>query len=207
EREAALLTRLQEGLEHDVPIRAQPLSDDEERMIAGYRFLTQLPMLILLNIGEDDVARSAEVEAAYRAKLTAPHTDVTAFCGKLEMELAEMEPDEAKEYRAALGLGEEAGLERAIRLSYHLMGLISFLTAGEDECRAWTVREGSTAPQAAGKIHSDLERGFIRAEVVRYEDLVAAGSMAEAKRRGVVRMEGKSYVVKDGDVLNILFNV
>jgi ribosome-binding ATPase YchF (GTP1/OBG family) len=104
-------------------------------------------------------------------------------------------------------LGEETGLDRAIRLSYHLMGLISFLTAGEDECRAWTVREGATAPQAAGKIHSDLERGFIRAEVVRYEDLVAAGSMAEAKKRGVVRMEGKGYIVKDGDVLNILFNV
>ncbi|HZQ37247.1 MAG TPA: redox-regulated ATPase YchF [Dehalococcoidia bacterium] len=207
EREQALLTRLQQGLERDEPIRAQPLSEDEERLIAGYRFLTQLPMLVLLNIGEDGVARAAEIEAEYRAKLQTPKTDVTAFCGKLEMELAEMEPEEAAEYRAELGLGEEAGLDRAIRLSYHLMGLISFLTAGEDECRAWTVRAGSTAPQAAGKIHSDLERGFIRAEVVRYDDLVAAGTMAEAKKRGLVRMEGKTYVVKDGDVLNILFNV
>ncbi|HLZ71663.1 MAG TPA: redox-regulated ATPase YchF [Dehalococcoidia bacterium] len=207
EREQALLSRLRTGLERDQPIRAQGLDDDDERLIAGYRFLTQLPMLVLLNIGEDALGRAAEIEAEYRAKLAAPGIEVTCFCGKLEMELAEMEPEEAKEYRSELGLGEEAGLERAIRLSYHLMGLISFLTAGEDECRAWTVRDGSTAPQAAGKIHSDLERGFIRAEVVRFEDLAAAGSMAEAKRHGHVRMEGKTYVVKDGDVLNILFNV
>lgn len=207
ERELTLLERLQQGLEAETPIRAQPLSEEEERLIAGYRFLTQRPMLVLLNIGEDDVPRADAIEAEYRAKLTTSQTDVAAFCGKLEMELAELEGEEAREYRAELGLGDETGLDRAIRLSYHLMGLISFLTAGEDECRAWTVREGATAPQAAGKIHSDLERGFIRAEVVRYEDLVAAGSMSEAKKRGLVRMEGKQYVVKDGDVLNILFNV
>ncbi len=207
EREAALLRRLQDGLEHEIPIRAQQIGEDEERLIAGYRFLTQRPMLVLLNIGEADLPRADAIEQEYRARITTPQTEVAAFCGKLEMDLAELEPEEAAEYRRELGMGGETGLDRAVRLSYHLMGLISFLTAGEDECRAWTVREGATAPQAAGKIHSDLERGFIRAEVVRYEDLVTAGSMAEAKKRGVVRLEGKGYVVKDGDILNILFNV
>ena len=207
EREEAVLSRLQQGLEGEVPVRAQPLSEDEERLIAGYRLLTQRPMLILLNIGEEDVPQAAAIEAAFQARLTTPQTEFAAFCGKLEMDLAEMETDEAVEYRAELGLGAETGLDRAIRLSYHLMGLISFLTSGEDECRAWTVRAGATAPQAAGKIHSDLERGFIRAEVIRFDDLVAAGNMVEAKKRGTVRMEGKSYVVKDGDIMNILFNV
>ncbi len=207
EREVALLTRLQQGLEQEQPIRAQDVNDDEERLIAGYRFLTQRPMLVLLNIGEADVPRSDAIEAEYRALITTPRTEIAAFCGKLEMDLIELDEAEAREYRQELGLGEETGLDRAIRLSYHLMGLISFLTAGEDECRAWTVENGATAPQAAGKIHSDLERGFIRAEVIRFDDLVAAGSMVEAKKRGTVRMEGKTYVVKDGDITNILFNV
>jgi GTP-binding protein YchF len=207
ERELTLLKRLQHGLEAEQPIRAQEVSDEEERLIAGYRFLTQRPMLVLLNIGEADVPRADQIEAEYRSKITTPGTEVAAFCGKLEMDLVELDEAEAREYRQELGLAEETGLNRAIRLSYHLMGLISFLTAGEDECRAWTVQDGATAPQAAGKIHSDLERGFIRAEVIRFDDLVAAGSMAEAKKRGTVRMEGKSYVVKDGDITNILFNV
>jgi GTP-binding protein YchF len=207
EREVALLKRLQQGLEADQAIRAQQLSAEEERLIAGYRFLTAIPMLILLNIGEEDVPRREAIEAEMRERFGGPGVDVAAFCGRLEMELLDLSPEEAAEYRAELGLGEETGLDRAIRLSYHLLGLISFLTAGEDEVRAWTVHEGATAPQAAGKIHSDLERGFIRAEVVRYVDLVAAGSIAEARKRGLLRTEGKSYVVQDGDVLNILFNV
>ena len=207
ERELALLARLRGELEREVPIRVLELGDEEQRMIAGYRFLTQRPMLILLNIGEEDVAGSDAIEAEYRAKINMPFTEVAAFCGKLEMELTDLDEDEAREYRRELGLGEETGLDRAIRLSYHLMGLISFLTVGEDECRAWTVNHGAAAPQAAGKIHSDLERGFIRAEVVRFEDLVNAGSMVEAKKRGLVRMEGKTYLVQDGDIMNILFNL
>ena len=161
----------------------------------------------MLNIGEDQVAQRAAIEADWRVRYAQPHTDVAALCGRLEMELLDLSPAEAAEYRRELGLEEETGLDRAIRLSYTLLGLISFFTAGPDECRAWTVPAGATAPQAAGKIHSDLERGFIRAEVVRYEDLVTAGSEAEAKRRGLLRTEGKSYVVQDGDVLHILFNV
>jgi len=207
EREQALLTRLKDALEQETPIRALDLSEDEERTIAGYRFLTQKPLLLVFNIGDDQLAERERLEADWRQQFAAPRTDVAALSGKLEMELLDLSEEEAAEYRRELGLEEETGLDRAIRLSYALLGLISFFTAGPDECRAWTVQKGATAPQAAGKIHSDLERGFIRAEVIRYEDLIAAGSEAEAKKRGVMRTEGKAYVVQDGDVLHILFNV
>jgi GTP-binding protein YchF len=207
EREAALLRRLKERLEADEPIRSVSLTPEESQSIFSYRFLTARPMLVLLNIGESQLGDRAALEQEYEERFGGPGVRVAAFCGKLEMELLELAPDEALEYRSELGLGEETGLDRAIRLSYHLLGLLSFLTAGEDEVRAWTVEQGATAPQAAGKIHSDLERGFIRAEVVRYEDLVQCGSIAEARKRGLLRMEGKTYVVQDGDVVNILFNV
>ncbi len=207
ERERALLERLKAALEAETPLRAVPLSEEEHKLVSGYRFLTLKPLLLLLNAGEEDVSRREDLEEALRARYPQPHTEVAALCGKLEMELLDLSAEEAAEYRADLGLGEETGLDRAIRLSYDLLGLISFLTSGPDECRAWTVEKGATAPRAAGKIHSDLERGFIRAEVVRYEDLVACGSEAEAKKRGLLRTEGKSYVVQDGDVLHILFNV
>jgi ribosome-binding ATPase len=207
EREIALLRRLQAGLEAEESIRSQSLSAEEERMIASYRFLTQLPLLVVLNIGEEDVSRRELLESEFQSHFGSTDLRVAAFCGKLEMELLDLTPEEAEEYRAELGLDEETGLDRAIRLSYNLLGLISFLTAGEDEVRAWTVHEGSSAPEAAGKIHTDLERGFIRAEVVKYQDLVDAGSIAEARKRGVLRTEGKNYIVQDGDVLNILFNV
>jgi GTP-binding protein YchF len=207
ERERALLARLKAALEAERPLRALDLTGDEERAIAGFRFLTRKPLLLLLNLGEADLARREPLEAEFRAHHAGPHTDVAALCGRLEMELLELSPEEAAEYRRGLGLGEETGLDRAIRLSYRLLGLLSFFTVGPEECRAWTVRAGATAPEAAGKVHSDMERGFIRAEVVRFEDLAAAGSEAEAKRRGLVRTEGKSYLVQDGDVLHILFNV
>jgi ribosome-binding ATPase len=207
EREIALLRRLQAGLEADQPIRAQNLTAEELKLIASYRFLTQLPMLVVLNIGEEDLAQREDREQEFQAQFGGPGLLVAAFCGKLEMELLDLTPEDAEEYRTELNLGQETGLDRAIRLSYSLLGLLSFLTAGEDEVRAWTVHEGASAPQAAGKIHSDLERGFIRAEVIRYEDLVQAGSLAEARKRGLLRTEGKSYTVQDGDVLNILFNV
>jgi GTP-binding protein YchF len=207
EREASLLRRLQEGLEAEQPIRAQQLTADEQKLIASYRFLTELPVLIVLNIGEDELQNRSSVETDYQARFGGTGTQVAAFCGKLEMELLDLSPEDAAEYRRELGIEEETGLDRAIRLSYHVLGLISFLTAGEDEVRAWTVHDGATAPQAAGKIHTDLERGFIRAEVVSYEDLIVAGSLAEARKRGVLRTEGKTYTVHDGDVVNILFNV
>jgi GTP-binding protein YchF len=206
EREVALLQRLKQGIEADVPLRAQEMSEDEERSLVNYQFLTDKPLLVVVNINEADVARAGDIEAQFRARLGAPHTEVAAISGKIEQELAQMGDDDAAEFRADLGI-EESGLDRMIRLSYGLTGLLSFFTVGPDECRAWNVRAGSTAPAAAGKIHTDLERGFIRAEVVHWDELLAAGSMAEAKKQAKVRQEGKQYIVQDGDCLNILFNV
>jgi GTP-binding protein YchF len=211
ERDALLrtkdvLARLKAGLEADAPIREQQLSDEDTKALEGSQFLTATPMLVVVNIGDGDLPRRAELEERYREQLRRPQRDVAVFDGRFEMELNELSEEEAAEFRESAGV-TESGMAGAIRLSYHLLGLISFLTAGPDECRAWTVTEGSTAPEAAGKIHSDLRRGFIRAEVVRFEDLMAAGSEAEARKRGLLRTEGKQYVVHDGDVLNILFNV
>lgn len=207
EREKALLIRLKAALEAEQPLRELDLSDEDQRAISGFRFLTLKPMLVVLNVGESDIARREEIETQYRGAQSRSGTETAALCGRLEMELLDLSAEEATEYRRDLGLGEETGLDRTIRLSYALLGLVSFLTAGPDECRAWTVRKGAAAPEAAGKIHSDLERGFIRAEVVRFEDLITSGSEAEAKKRGLLRTEGKSYIVQDGDVLHILFNV
>jgi GTP-binding protein YchF len=201
-----LLLRIKSGLEADIPIRAQAISDDDWRLLEGTQFLTALPLLLVINIGEGDLPRRAEIEAEYAAKYRAPNRDVAVFCGKFEMDLNELDDAEAAEFRESAGVTER-GMDEAIRRSYALLGLISFLTAGPDECRAWTVRRGATAPEAAGKIHSDLQRGFIRAEVVKFDDLVACGSEAEAKKRGLLRTEGKQYIVQDGDIVNILFNV
>jgi GTP-binding protein YchF len=206
ERETALLLRLKAGLEADTPLRAQPMTEEETRMLVNYQFLTDKPLLIVLNIAEGDAARAPELEAGFPALAAAPQTSVAAISGKVEQELAQMSDADAEEFRRDLGIAEP-GLDRMIRMSYALTGLISFFTVGPDECRAWNVKQGATAPVAAGKIHTDLERGFIRAEVVRWDDLLDAGSMAEAKKRAQVRQEGKTYVVQDGDCLNILFNV
>jgi GTP-binding protein YchF len=206
EREMTLLHRLKEGLEADTPLRAQALSEEERRMLVNYQFLTDKPLLIVLNIDEGDAARTADTEADFASAAGRPQTAVAAISGKIEAELAQMSDDDAAEFRRDLGIAEP-GLDRMIRMSYALTGLISFFTVGPDECRAWNVQAGATAPTAAGKIHTDLERGFIRAEVVRWDELLAAGSMAEAKKQAKVRQEGKQYVVQDGDCLNILFNV
>lgn len=201
-----LLLRLKAGLENEVPIREQELSAEDRRLLEGTQFLTAKPLLLIINIGEEDLPRRAVLEEEYRAKYRRPGRDVAVFCGKFEMDLNELSEEEAAEFRASAGV-TESGMAGAIRMSYALLGLISFLTAGPDECRAWTVEAGATAPEAAGKIHSDLKRGFIRAEVIRFTDLIAAGSEAEARKRGLLRTEGKQYVVQDGDILNILFNV
>ncbi len=206
QRTKDLLQRMKAGLENEAPIREQGLAADDWRLLEGSQFLTSKPLLIVVNIGEADLPRRAALEAELREKHGRPGRDVAVFCGRFEMELNELGEDEAAEFRASAGV-TESGMAEAIRLSYALLGLISFLTAGPDECRAWTVTAGATAPEAAGKIHSDLQRGFIRAEVIRFEDLAACGSEAEARKRGLLRTEGKQYVVQDGDVLNILFNV
>ena len=204
ERELEVLKRLQPVLEAGQPIRGVDLSEDEVRSIANFGFLTQKPTLVLLNLADDQ--DGAAVAAQLSEAAGTPHTAAIALPAKLEMELGELSPEDAAEFMSALGVkGSELG--EVIRQSYALSESISFFTAGEDECRAWTIRAGTNAQQAAGAIHSDLERGFIRAEVVRWDKLVEAGSEAAAKKHGWVRQEGKTYVVQDGDVLHILFNV
>jgi hypothetical protein len=206
EREKALLQRLKAGLEADIPLRAQTISEEEAKILVNYQFLTDKPLLLVLNIADDDAARAPEIEAEFGAKFTATQTAIAAIAGKIEQELAQMSDEDAAEFRNDLGI-KEPGLARMIRMSYALTGLISFFTVGPDECRAWNVVRGATAPEAAGKIHTDLERGFIRAEVVSCDDLLGANGYPEAKKRGQVRQEGKTYVVQDGDCINILFNV
>jgi hypothetical protein len=204
EREAALLERLAVGLRAGRPIRDEPLDEEEERRLRGFRFLTQKPVLVLLNVGEADLPRAPALVEAIRSAYRHERTLVDALSAKIEMELGELPPAEAAEFMAALGIAESS-LERVIRLSYQLLGLVSFLTAGPDEVRAWPIRAGSTAVDAAAAIHTDLAKGFIRAEVVAYEDLVALGSLAEARKHGKLRSEGRSYRVADGDVIEILF--
>lgn len=205
-REEELLTRLEPSLSAGTPIRAVELDDDEERLLRGYQFLTQKPVLVLLNVDDRRLPEADELEAAGRGRAAWPHTDVAVLAAQIEAEIGELAPEDARAFMDELGIAEPAR-GRIIRLTYALLGLFPFFTAGEDECRAWTLRRGATAVDAAAAIHSDLARGFIRAEVVRYEDLVACGSLAEARRRGVLRSEGRGYAVQDGDVIQILFNV
>lgn len=205
EREEIVLRRLKEGLDAGRPIRDQSLDADEEKAIRGFRFLTQKPVMVLLNVGESDLAAAPGQVAALAAVYVHDHAVVDALSARIEMELGELEPDEAAVFMEELGI-HGSGLDRIIALSYRLLGLISFLTAGPDECRAWPIPDGSTAVEAAGAIHSDLAKGFIRAETVSYDDLVALGSMAEARKAGRLRSEGKTYKVRDGDVVEILFS-
>jgi len=206
EREGAVLERLHRALSDGIPIRAIELQPDEEKLLRGFGFLTQKPLLILLNLGEERLSEAETLLAAASERLTGPGIAVEALPGKLEAELAQLAPDEAAAFMQELGISEPAR-NRVIRTSYRLLGLISFFTVGPDEVRAWTIRRGATAVEAAGTIHSDLAQGFIRAEVVHYDDLVRAGSLAEARKLGALRLEGRNYVVEDGDVVHILFNV
>ncbi len=206
EREQALLLRSKEALEKELPLRELEMTPEEKKLIKGFMFLSQKPLLYALNIGES-VALGNDLETAVsRFKLEEvahrPNAGATAICGKVEAELAEMDDEEAAEFLGSYGL-RESGLVRLIRKSYDLLGLISFFTAGEDECRAWTIPDGSKAPQGAGAIHSDLEHHFIRAETIRWDNLLAAGSEAAARAKGTLRLEGKEYVVQDGDVMHI----
>ena len=205
EREEAVIVRLQAALEAGSPIRDVALDADEEKAIRGFRFLTQKPVLALLNIGEGDIAGAGERVAALATTYRHQNAMIDALSARIEMELGELEPDDAAVFMEELGIAA-SGLDRVIELSYRLLGLISFLTAGPDEVRAWPIRDGSNAVDAAGAIHSDLAKGFIRAETVAYEDLLTLGSMAEARRAGRLRSEGKTYRVRDGDVIEILFS-
>ena len=206
EREQALLLRSKESLEKEIPLRELEMTPEEKKFIRGFMFLSQKPILYVLNVSESTTLGDDLEAAVSRYKLDAiahrPNAGATAICGKVEAELAEMDDAEAADFLESYGL-HESGLVRLIRKSYELLGLISFFTAGEDECRAWTVPLGSKAPQAAGAIHSDLEHHFIRAETIRWDQLLEAGSEAAARAKGTLRLEGKEYVVKDGDVVHI----
>jgi GTP-binding protein YchF len=207
EREKAYLLRARDALAAEVPLRDIDADAEELRAVRGYRFLTLMPQLIVVNVDEADVAAPDAVLAPLRSAVGKHRsTAVIAACAKIEAEIAELPADEAKAFRAELGLAEPA-LERIVHATYDLLGLLSFFTTGEDEVRAWPVPKGSTAQQAAGTIHSDLERGFIRAEVIRWDELLRVGSEANAKKQGLVRTEGKTYVMQDGDIAHVLFNV
>jgi GTP-binding protein YchF len=204
DHEYDLLVRVQAALESTQPLRELKLTADEEKRLRGFQFLSQKPVLYVLNIGEEDAARMHEVETEYRQGPLAgkAQTGVVAICGRVEAELAELAPEEAREYLTSYGL-KESGLERLITATYSVLGLMSFLTAGEDEVRAWTIPMNSTAVKAAGAIHTDFEKKFIRAEVVNWQRLIDEGGYAGVKEKGHLRLEGKEYIVKDGDVLVI----
>ncbi|HVN55993.1 MAG TPA: redox-regulated ATPase YchF [Anaerolineaceae bacterium] len=198
DREIDLFNRFHDMLSAEKPLRDLAITPEEEKMLAGFGFLSRKPVLVVLNLSEGQEA--PEIEYHHQ------HTQVVSLQGELEMEIAQLPPDEAGVFLQEYHI-EEPSLNRMIRLSYDLLGLQSFFTVGPDEVRAWTVHRGALAPEAAGEIHTDLQKGFIRAEVVAYNDLMALGGMNEAKSKGKLRLEGKEYVVQDGDILNIRFNL
>jgi GTP-binding protein YchF len=204
DQEFALLERLKAELEANRPLRGLEYSAEDEKRIRGFQFLSQKPMLCVLNLGEKDAPRMHEVEEEYRKGPFAGrrNTAVTAICGQIEAELAELQPEEAAEMLASYGL-KESGMERMIAATYLLLGLMSFLTAGDTEVRAWTIPLHSKAVNAAGAIHSDFEKKFIRAEVVNWQALLDHNGYPGVKEKGLLRLEGKEYIVKDGDVLVI----
>jgi GTP-binding protein YchF len=205
-KEEEILKKCKEWLETEKPLRELEMTPEDKKRLKGFMFLSEKPILYVLNIGEsthlaEDIANAPQkygiAEAASR-----PNTGATAICGKVEAELSEMSDEEAAEFLGSYGL-KESGLSRLINKTYELLGLISFLTAGEDECRAWTITRGMRAVEAAGAIHSDLEKHFIRAETIHWDTLLEAGSEAAARQKGTLRLEGKDYIVKDGDVMHI----
>jgi GTP-binding protein YchF len=204
DHEFDLLTRCKAALEENKPLRQMELTSDEEKRIRGFQFLSQKPVLYVLNLGEDEAGKLRDREREFRDGPLAGRkgTAVTAVCGKIEAELAELPPAEQRDYLASYGL-QESGLERLISATYALLGLMSFLTAGEDEVRAWTIPTHSNAVKAAGAIHSDFEKKFIRAEVVYWKSLVDLGGYNGVREKGLLKLEGKEYIVKDGDVLVI----
>ena len=207
--ELKIMERIHEGLSEGKNARALEFEEEELPFVRSLGLLSFKPVIYVANVAEDDVATAADnpyVQAVQRLA-EAEGSGVVAICAEIEAQMAELEDDERQMFLEELGI-EESGLDKLVKASYSLLNLISFLTAGEDECRAWTIKRGTKAPQAAGKIHTDFERGFIRAETIAYEKLMeCGGSLAAAREKGFIRSEGKEYVVKDGDVMNFLFNV
>lgn len=207
--EADLLDRVRETLEAGRPLRSMDLNDDEEAYVRSLELLSFKPVIYAANVAEDQVADSASNPFVDQVRAIAAEegAEVVVLSAKLEAEIAELEDGEKAAFFEELGI-RESGLDKLVRASYHLLDLISFLTAGQPEVRAWTIRRGTKAPQAAGRIHSDIERGFIRAETIHYDKLIACGgNLAAAKEKGLVRAEGKDYEVRDGDIIHFLFNI
>ncbi len=206
--EYEILTMLKETFENELPARTIEFNEEQQKIVKGFQLLTMKPVLYVANIGEDDVANAnknkyVQVVQDFAEK---DHAEVVVICARIEEEIAELEPEEKAAFLQELGI-QESGLDQMIRKAYHLLGLATFFTAGVQEVRAWTFKKGMKAPQCAGIIHSDFERGFIRAETVSYDDLVAYGSFNKAKEAGKVRLEGKDYIVQDGDIMHFRFNV
>lgn len=212
EAEKKLLLKCKAALEKEIPLRNIRFDDEEQKLMRPLQFISTKPEVIVINTAEGDLnsgkanALQSSVTGYVTEKGIAETTKVVTLCGKIEMEIAQLSADEAKAFLDDLGI-EEPALNKLIKVSYDLLGLISFLTAGEDEVRAWTITKGTEAQKAAGKIHSDIERGFIRAELVSYDEFVADGGMSAARDKGHLRLEGKTYEVKDGDIINFRFNV
>src|SRR5690606_2830911 len=206
--EEPILIKIKEALENDKPARSVELTEDEQKVIKGLNLLTIKPMLYVANVSEDEVANPDENQYVQKVReyAEAEGAQVIIICAKIEEEISELDEDEKKMFLEELGI-KESGLDQLIRASYDLLGLATYFTAGEKEVRAWTFKKGMKAPECAGIIHSDFERGFIRAETVSFDDLLEAGSMTKAKETGKVRLEGKDYVVQDGDIMLFRFNV
>jgi ribosome-binding ATPase len=210
EKEKDLVHRCQRALEDGKPLRALELTGEDLKRLRGFQFLSAKPLLLVINLDDADLSDvgSTVEKAAAKSGLTGflahASTRAVALCAKIELEIAQLEGDDAKAFLSDLGLSE-SGLDRVIRTSYDLLGYMSFFTVGEDECRAWSIARGTTAQVAAGEIHTDIQRGFIRAEVVAYEALMKRGSMAACRDHGEVRLEGKEYIVQDGDIINFRF--
>jgi GTP-binding protein YchF len=205
-QEQEIVMKIKAGLEKDMPVRELTLTDEEAKALSSYQLLSAKPLLIAVNIGEDQLVQAESLAAELNSHYSQQKCRVITICGELEMELAQLDDRAAEELRTEYGI-KESGVDRILKLSYELLGLISFFTIVSDEVKAWSIQSGTNAVKAAGKIHSDMERGFIRAEVIRYQDLVKCGSLAEARKKGLLRLEGKNYIVEDGDVITFLFNV
>ena len=201
-----ILKKIRTHLEDGKPARTLDLNDDEKEIVKDAFLLTMKPILYVANMSESDIGKENDYVKKVKEYAKQENSEVVPLCVKIEEELSSLEGDEKKEMLEAMGL-DESGLDKVIKASYDLLGLMSFLTAGKKEVRAWTIKKGTKAPQAAGKIHTDFERGFIKAEIVSYDDLIKLGSYQKAKEAGLIRLEGKDYVMQNGDIVEFKFNV
>jgi hypothetical protein len=206
ERENELLLKCRDALDAEQPLRELELPPEEEKLLRGFQFLTRKPIVVVVNVGEKQLGESGYLASEVQRLAKRPNTEVVVLCAEVEMEVSRLDAADQPIFLEELHIVEPA-VRRLIRVSYQLLSLLSFFTVGPDEVRAWTIHRGALAPEAAGVIHSDLERGFIRAEVIAYDDLISSGSIAHGRDKGVLRLEGKTYPVKDGDILNIRFSV